>query len=93
MNSYDHYKNMQEDEASNFDYNWGQVSKQLGLKSKAANNRLAYGGDGNDSDMYSNHSRGAIGYDDQRRGAYVDPNMRAINAPVAMGRGNPQVDI
>jgi hypothetical protein len=43
--------------------------------------------------MYSNHSRGAIGYDDQRRGAYVDPNMRAINAPVAMGRGNPQIDI
>ena len=26
MNSYDHYKNMREDEADEFNQNWGQVS-------------------------------------------------------------------
>jgi hypothetical protein len=35
----------------------------------------------------------AIQYDDDRRGAYVDPNIRGLGAPVALGRGNPQVDI
>jgi myeloid leukemia factor 1 len=44
MNSHDHYKNMREEEADQFDSQWGQMASQLGLKSSIANNRLGYGG-------------------------------------------------
>jgi hypothetical protein len=40
MNSYDHYKNMKDDEADQFDTKWGQMAGQLGLKSSVANKRL-----------------------------------------------------
>lgn len=44
MNSYDHYKNMREEEGEEFDNHWGQMANQLGLKSTTANNRIGYGG-------------------------------------------------
>jgi len=44
MNSYDHYKNLREEESSHFDQAWGQMAGKLGLHTSTANNRLGYGG-------------------------------------------------
>ncbi|CDW73116.1 UNKNOWN [Stylonychia lemnae] len=97
MNTYEHYKNMRDDEGSQFDQQWNQMSNQLGFKSGSSNNRLGYdNGRMNNSMQQRNLGSGgslAIGYDDNRRGAYVNPQDRNQNAPVIMGRGNPQIDI
>lgn len=44
INSYDYYKNMREDQSSDFDNRWTQVSHQLGFNTTTVNNRLSYGG-------------------------------------------------
>lgn len=81
MNSYDHYKNMREEEGEEFDNRWGQMANQLGLKSSTANNRIGYGGGGMQGSLPSgggyNRSGPAIQYDEDRRGAYVDNHYRA----------------
>ena len=46
MNSYDHYKNMREEQAPEFDQAWGSMAAKLGLNSSSANNMLGYGGGG-----------------------------------------------
>ena len=43
MNSYDHYKNLRDEEASLFDDNWHKAAHDLGLKTSSMNNRLGYG--------------------------------------------------
>lgn len=77
MNSHDHYRNMREEESHQFDQQWGQMAGQLGLGTSTANNRLGYGGG-------SSHSSHAIQYDDDRRGAYVNP--RSNQMPVNYNR-------
>ena len=36
MNSYDHFKNMREEEAAHFDDQWGQMARGLGLPTSTA---------------------------------------------------------
>ena len=88
MNSYDHYKNIKEEEGEEFDNRWGQMAQQLGLKSSAANNRIGYGGGAQmplGGHSYGHHGP-AIKYDDDRRGAYVDNHSRGSNQPVNFNR-------
>ena len=88
MNSHDHYKNMREEEADQFDTQWGQMAGQLGLKSSIANNRLGNGGASQQQIGGFNQGRqhNAIAYDDDRRGAYVDGYSRGANMPVNYNR-------
>lgn len=44
MNTFDHYKNMREEEGERFDQDWGSAAQHLGLPTSTANNRLGYGG-------------------------------------------------
>jgi hypothetical protein len=44
MNSYDHYKNLDEASANQFDEQWHKMASDLGFNSKSSNNRLGYGG-------------------------------------------------
>lgn len=78
MNSYDHYKNMREEEADQFDAQWQQMANQMGFK--ANNNAIGYGNNnrlGNGMRGNSHAGRG-IGYeDDSRRGYYVPDDARA----------------
>jgi len=91
VNSYDHYKNMREEEGEHFDQQWGQAAGRLGLATNTANNRLGYGGalGGGFNGGAANHhqrSANAIHYDEDRRGAYVDPYQRGDNQPVSYKR-------
>ena len=80
MNSYDHFKNMREEEAEHFDSQWGQMAGHLGLQTSTANNRLEYGGGKKTNPQY-NYNAASIKYDDDRRGAYVDHHSRGDNVP------------
>lgn len=85
MNSYDHYKNMREEEGDTFDHEWGSAAQRLGLPTSTANNRLGYGGSfSNGGHQRTSHN--AINYDDGRRGAYVDSYVRGQNQPVNFNR-------
>jgi len=88
MNSHEHYKNMREEEAGNFDNQWGQMANQLGLKSTTANNRLGYGGSSHAALGGHHHGNqyNPVAYDDDRRGAYVDTYGRGQNMPVNYNR-------
>lgn len=43
MNSYDHYKNLREEDAMGFDSEWGTMAQKIGFNSSLANNKLGYG--------------------------------------------------
>lgn len=80
LNSYDHYKNLREEDAPTFDQQWNQMANQLGFRSNAMSNALGYGGEN-----YMNRGAGrnyyadrGLGYeDDSRRGYYVPDETRA----------------
>ena len=82
MNSYDHYKNMREEEASQFDQQWQSMAGQMGLRTHTMNNALGYG-----AENYNNrggsirggsHAARGIGYEDNsRRGYYMPEDARA----------------
>ena len=46
VNSYDHYKNLREEQASDFDNAWQRMAKDMGFSSNMANNRLEFGSSG-----------------------------------------------
>lgn len=72
MNSYDHYKNMRDSDAHQFDEQWQNMANQLGFSSSTVNNRLGYGDHGlyNNNGRYVNENRG-LGYSDDMRGHYI----------------------
>lgn len=75
MNSYDHYKNLREEDASSFDQQWQSMASQMGFK--PVNNALGYGGD-NRLGRSNSHAARGIGYDDEaRRGHYMPEDARA----------------
>ena len=88
MNSHDHFKNMREEEAEQFDHNWGLMASHLGLKSSTTNNRLGYGGSSHGAlgGYHQGNHLNAVAYDDDRRGAYVDSYGRGQNMPVTYNR-------
>ena len=84
--------------ASDFDHQWSQMSKALGFQTSTANNRLGYGYE----DAHRNvklprrgreNGQSQIQYDDQRRGAFVNPYDREQNQPVNFNRGGQAGDI
>lgn len=73
--------------ATNFDNEWNQMSRALGFNTNTANNRLGYGYDETHKNKLPQRGTRVQGpaqiqYDEQRRGAYVDPYSRDEHQPV-----------
>jgi hypothetical protein len=63
INSYDHYRNLREEEAPNFDQQWSEMSRRLGFGTSTANNRLGYGHEDahrNQPTRYTNSGHNAV---------------------------------